>query len=116
MTDELRLQGYREPLGLWSRRAPTPDRYPEVRAYHFEYSSRGDRVAGRLWLPRGEGSEHPLVLVAHGANGSSESPYIEGIGGPVSLDKALLSRLQELGQSDFLEHYAAVGGACAVNR
>ena len=53
MADELRLQGYREPLGLWSRRAPTPDRYPEVRAYRFEYSSRGDRVSGRLWLPRG---------------------------------------------------------------
>ncbi len=82
MTDELRLQGYREPLGLWSRRAPTPDRYPEVRAYRFEYSSRGDRVGGRLWLPRGEGTEHPLVLLAHGANGSSESPYLEGIGGP----------------------------------
>lgn len=82
MGDELRLQGYREPLGWWSRRAPSPERYPEVRSSRFEYSSRGDRVGGRLWLPCGESGEHPLVLLQHGANGSSESAYLEGTGGP----------------------------------
>jgi dienelactone hydrolase len=82
MADELRLQGYREPLGLWTRRTPPPERHPEVRAHRFEYSSRGDRVGGRLWLPRTDDGEHPLVLLQHGALGSSESPYLELTGGP----------------------------------
>jgi dienelactone hydrolase len=60
---ELRLAGYREPLGLWQRRVAPPGAAPEVRAYRLEYSSRGDRVAGRLWLPRHHAGECPLVLL-----------------------------------------------------
>ena len=82
MSDELRLQGYREPLGMWTRRVPSPERYPDVRAFRFEFSSRGDRVGGRLWLPRSGGGEHPLVLLQHGAGGSSHSPYLVDTGGP----------------------------------
>jgi len=61
--DELRLAGFREPLGLWQRRVTPPGGASDVRAYRLEYSSRGDRVACRLWLPRKHGVECPLVLV-----------------------------------------------------
>ena len=81
MGEELRLQGYREPSGLWSRRVPPPSRYPDLRAFQIEFSSRGDRVSGRLWLPRG-GGEHPLVLLQHGAGGSADSDYLTGTAGP----------------------------------
>ena len=84
MTEELRLAGYREPLGLWMCRVPPPERAPQVRAYRIEYSSRGDRVCGRLWLPRNPGSECPLVLlqpegVARGRDAELES--LERVGG-----------------------------------
>jgi len=76
MGDELRLLGYREPLGLAVRRVPPPERQPDLRAERFEYSSRGDRVAGRLWRPR-RGGEHPLVLLQH----PDDPTRVEGIGG-----------------------------------
>jgi dienelactone hydrolase len=82
MGEELRLLGYREPTGLWSRRVPPPSRHPDLRAYQFEFSSRGDRVPGRLWIPRGRGGEHPLVLLQHGAGGSSSSDYLDATAGP----------------------------------
>jgi cephalosporin-C deacetylase-like acetyl esterase len=82
MADALRLAGYREPLGLWTRRAAAPADYPELRAQGFEFSSRGDRVTGRLLLPPvGEGP-YPLVLLQHGAGGSSRAPYVEATAGP----------------------------------
>jgi dienelactone hydrolase len=80
--DELRLAGYPEPLGLWRRRTAPPEGYPELRTERIEYSSRGDRVRGRLLLPPGGGHAHPLVLLQHGAGGSAESPYLETTGGP----------------------------------
>jgi dienelactone hydrolase len=80
--DELRLAGYPEPLGLWQRRTAPPESYPELRAERFEYSSRGDRVRGRLLLPPGGGRPHPLVLLQHGAGGSADSTYLDGTGGP----------------------------------
>jgi dienelactone hydrolase len=64
MPDELRLLGYREPLGLVVRRVQSPERHPGIRVERFEYASRGDRVAGRLWRPRG-GGDHPVVLLQH---------------------------------------------------
>lgn len=82
MGDELRLLGYREPSGLWIRRVPPPERHPDLRAFHFECSSRGDRVSGRLWRPRSGTGDQPLVLLQHGAQGSSQSPYLEAVGGP----------------------------------
>lgn len=82
MADALRLLGYREPTGLWTHRVPPPEHHPEIRAYRFEYSSRGDRVRGRLWLPRREGGEHPLVLLQHGGLGASGGDAFEATGGP----------------------------------
>ncbi|MGH0032230.1 MAG: alpha/beta hydrolase family protein [Myxococcota bacterium] len=82
MGEELRLQGYREPSGLWTRRVPAPAAHPDLRAFQIEFSSRGDRVAGRLWMPRREGGEHPLVLLQHGAGGSSASEYLDAAAGP----------------------------------
>ena len=81
MQEALRLTGYQEPLGLFTRRLPPPEQYPNLRAHRIEFSSRGDRVTGRLWLPRNQ-AEVPLVLLQHGAGGSSESDYLEGTGGP----------------------------------
>ncbi len=80
MSDALRLSGYREPLGLWTRPRGAPEHHPDLRALRFEFSSRGDRVHGRLWLPA-EPAECPLVLLQHGAGGSTESPYLEAAGG-----------------------------------
>jgi fermentation-respiration switch protein FrsA (DUF1100 family) len=40
-----------EPLGLWTREAKPPRDHSDLRAYRIEYSSRGDRVPGRLLLP-----------------------------------------------------------------
>jgi dienelactone hydrolase len=80
MRDALRLSGYREPLGLWTRPRPAPEHHPDLRAQRFEFSSRGDRVHGRLWLPP-DRAECPLVLLQHGAGGSTESPYLEAAGG-----------------------------------
>jgi pimeloyl-ACP methyl ester carboxylesterase len=76
---ELRLAGFPEPLGLWQRRVPPPGGAPDVRAYRLEYSSRGDRVAGRLWLPRHHAGDCPLLLLQP-AGGPAESTGVERIG------------------------------------
>jgi dienelactone hydrolase len=81
-SEELRLAGYPEPLGLWSRSAPPPEAYPDLRVRRFELSSRGDRVPGRLLLPPEGRGPFPLVLLQHGAGGSKESPYLDASGGP----------------------------------
>lgn len=52
------------------------------RSGDFEFSSRGDRVAGRLWLPAEASAPYPLVLLQHGRHGSKDSPYIEQVGLP----------------------------------
>jgi dienelactone hydrolase len=77
--EELRLSGYREPLGLWLRRVPPPERAPDVRAYRIEYSSRGDRVPGRLWLPRNPGGECPLVSFQPAGSGEAELSALDEI-------------------------------------
>jgi dienelactone hydrolase len=69
---------------VWSREISPPEPYGDLRAFHFEFSSRGDRVPGRLLLPpapRGDGP-FPAVLLQHGARGSREAPYLDGTGGP----------------------------------
>jgi dienelactone hydrolase len=78
MTDELRLAGYREPLGLWIRQGPRFAARPELRNQELEFSSRGDRVTGRAILPE-NGGPHPLVLVQH-ALGGSAAGVLEAIG------------------------------------
>lgn len=82
MDEALRLLGYREPSGLFSKRVPAPPAHPDLRAFRIEFSSRGDRVTGRLWMPADTDREHPLVLLQHGAGGSSESEALTATAGP----------------------------------
>jgi dienelactone hydrolase len=65
-----------EPLGAWLRELPGAD---GVRAFAFEYTSRGDRVPGRLLLPRDAAGRRPLVLLQHGAGGSKHAPYLDAV-------------------------------------
>jgi dienelactone hydrolase len=67
----MRLSGQREPLGLWRHRAGPPSELPDLRAERIEFSSRGDRVSGRLWIPRRSDGGLALVLLAHRAASSA---------------------------------------------
>jgi dienelactone hydrolase len=81
-----------EPLGLWWREEPPALEWPDLRRVRFEYTSRGERVPGRLWLPAGGGPPCPLVVLEHGATGAKDAPYIAQIGAPwVRGGAALLS-------------------------
>jgi dienelactone hydrolase len=68
-----------EPLALFTRTLGPPEGSAGVRETRFEYSSRGDRVPGRLLLPAARGGRHPLVLVAHGAHGSKDADYMDTV-------------------------------------
>jgi len=71
-----------EPLGLWSRSDRPPPAHADLRALAFEFSSRGDRVPGRVLLPpRGEGP-FPVVLLEHGAGGAKDAPYMDAVAAP----------------------------------
>ena len=71
-----------EPLGLWTRQAKPPQDDSDLRALRIEYSSRGDRVPGRLLLPpQGEGP-FALVLLQHGLWGSKDAPYLDVTAAP----------------------------------
>jgi len=61
--------------------APPPGVHGVV-AERFEYTSRGDRVPGRLLLPDGARGPFPLVLLQHGAGGSKDAPYLDAACGP----------------------------------
>jgi dienelactone hydrolase len=69
----------REPLGLYWRLQPVPPAFSGARCIRFEYSSRGDRVPGRLLMPEHASASRPapLVLLQHGIGGSKDSPYME---------------------------------------
>jgi dienelactone hydrolase len=71
-----------EPLGLVRQTIPAPETYADLRASRFEFSSRGDRVPGRLLLPPGSDGPFPLVLLQHGAGGSKDAPYLDATAGP----------------------------------
>lgn len=71
-----------EPLGLWTGSIEPPASDPELRALRFEFSSRGDRVPGRLWLPPSGDGPFPLVLLQHGLGASKEAPYLDATAGP----------------------------------
>jgi len=71
-----------EPLGIFQQAASPPAAYPELRAKDFEFSSRGDRVPGRLLLPAGGGGPFPLVLLQHGIGGSKSAEYLDATAGP----------------------------------
>lgn len=71
-----------EPLGLWSRSDRPPASHPDLRTLAFEYSSRGDRVPGRLLLPPRGAGPFPVVLLQHGAGGAKDAPYMDAVAGP----------------------------------
>jgi len=72
----------REPLGAFHRSVPPPPDYPDLRAIHFEYSSRGDRVGGRLLLADDGDAPRPLILLQHGIGGSRNAEYLDATAGP----------------------------------
>ena len=72
----------KEPLGLWSRGGRALASHPDLRTLAFEFSSRGDRVPGRVLLPPEGRGPFPLVLLQHGASGSKSAPYMDAVGAP----------------------------------
>jgi dienelactone hydrolase len=82
MPDSLFAPTPGEALDLWIGDATSPASLPDLRHQRFEFTSRGDRVPGRLLLPRSGAGTFPLVLLQHGAGGSKESPYLEAAAGP----------------------------------
>lgn len=71
-----------EPLCLWRGAGAPPPLAPELRAEAFEFSSRGDRVPGQIWLPREGSGPFPTVLLQHGLHGSKQADYVGFAGAP----------------------------------
>jgi dienelactone hydrolase len=71
-----------EPLGLARWSIAAPEAFPDLRASLVEFSSRGDRVSGRLLLPPNGDGPFPLILLQHGAGGSKDVPYLDATAGP----------------------------------
>jgi dienelactone hydrolase len=66
-----------EPLAPFERSLDASESPQGVRETRFEYTSRGDRVPGRLLLPASPDGRRPLVLVGHGAGGSKDADYMD---------------------------------------
>lgn len=81
LSDRFRLEAD-EPLGALFRASEPPASLAPARALRFEYTSRGDRVTGRLLLPASGPGPFPLVLVGHGAGGSKDAAYVDAAVGP----------------------------------
>jgi dienelactone hydrolase len=79
-SDRFRLE-LDEPLGALFQERPAPAAFRPARQLRFEYTSRGDRVSGRLLLPPGSG-RHPLALVGHGAGGAKDAGYMDAAVAP----------------------------------
>lgn len=75
----IRLDTYdaQEPLGLSYRDRPLPEAFGDARGVRFEFSSRGDRVPGRLILPEKSEDRAPLILLQPGAGSDKDSEYLE---------------------------------------
>ena len=71
-----------EALGFDRRSHPSLSQHPALRVSRFEFSSRGDRVRGRLLLPETGDGPFPMVLLQHGLNGAKDADYIENTGCP----------------------------------
>ena len=56
---------------------PAPAAYGTSRCRRFEFTSRGDRVPGRLLLPEHGPGPYPLVLLQHGIDGAMDPPYLD---------------------------------------
>jgi dienelactone hydrolase len=66
-----------EPISLLVGEAEKPAGALGVRQLDFEFSSRGDRVPGRLLLPAHVGGPLPLVLAQHGVGGAKDADYMD---------------------------------------
>jgi dienelactone hydrolase len=66
-----------EPTSLFLREAESPAGSSAVRQLDFEFSSRGDRVPGRLLLPADRQRPFPLILAQHGAGGAKDADYMD---------------------------------------
>lgn len=75
--EQLSADSGAEPLSLFTRRLETPAAFGDAHCEYFEYSSRGDRVPGRLLRPREASGPVPLILFQHGLNGSKDAVYLE---------------------------------------
>ena len=82
-----------EALGLWTRPLPPPPDHPDLRTLCFEYSSRGDRVPGRLLLPPEDSGSAPLVLLQHGPCGSDEARDLDTTRGTWALAGAAVASI-----------------------
>lgn len=108
-----------EPLDLYTAPCPSPSDVRGVVAIRFEYTSRGDRVPGRLLLPEGGARPCPLVLVQHGAGGAKDAPYLDAAAGPWARGGAAVASIDfplhgERASAKLTEHalgYLASGGA-----
>lgn len=71
----------REPLSPWV--CEEPERaLAGTRRLRLEFTSRGDRVPGRLLLPLAGRGPFPLILLQHGAGGSKDAPYLDAAAAP----------------------------------
>lgn len=71
-----------EPLGLWTGADRGPSPLTGLRPVAFEYSSRGDRVPGRILLPPVGSGPFPLVLLAHAAKSASDVAALDAVAEP----------------------------------
>jgi len=71
-----------EPLGLWTRAARPLRADTDLRLLDFEYSSRGDRVPGRILLPPVGSGPFPLALLAHAAKSASDVAALDAVAEP----------------------------------
>jgi dienelactone hydrolase len=71
-----------DPRSVSIRPSTALTQFPELTAKSFSFSSRGDRVPGRLLLPASDEGPFPLVLLAHGAGGAKDATYMDATAGP----------------------------------
>ncbi len=71
-----------DPRSVTIRSSSPPAEFPELNSKSFSFASRGDRVPGRLLLPEGGEGPFPLILLAHGASGAKDAPYMDSAAGP----------------------------------
>ena len=91
LSDRFRLESD-EPLAAQFRALAPPPGLDSLRALRFEYTSRGDRVTGRLLLPPEPAGPRPLALVGHGAGGAKDAAYVDTL---IELFQATRSRVAE---------------------
>lgn len=70
-----------EPLGLVRRAVAPAETHADLRAFDFEFASRGDRVPGQLLLPPEGDGPFPLLLLQHAATRPADAPYLEPTAG-----------------------------------